>query len=235
MDIQWNLPGAIPIRGSTISVQYRQYRPERSDDLNTTTYYWQVDGEPKQVELPPYAIYDTGALVSDVESFIIENQREMESWILDRCSHDPLTASTYEEAIRYRSTYGSSMIAMALQMQCGAIMSQGYGSARTEGIPGIDDLDYRRYGHCGYSAYDRNLDRPVPQAMGHQLDVAILKHINKVQTALLRELRCKIFQPGIKPWYELFLTVFILLSNLEYIHGGALGYLRSKRKTVSAL
>ncbi|KAF2808900.1 uncharacterized protein BDZ99DRAFT_41744 [Mytilinidion resinicola] len=232
MDIQWNLPGCIPIRGSQIAVHFRTYREDPSNDLNTTTYHWQVGGSPQRVKTQPYAIYDTESLVKDVEIFIADNQAEMERWILNRSQSDPLTATTYEEAMRYRSSPGSSMITMALQMQCGAIMSQGFGSAINGDIRGIDEIDYRRFGECGYSAYDRNLDRPIPQAMGHQLDVAILKYINKVQKELLREIRRKIFQPGIKPWYELFLTFFILLSNLEYIHDGALGYLRSKRKTM---
>ncbi|KAF2497452.1 hypothetical protein BU16DRAFT_314611 [Lophium mytilinum] len=232
MDIQWNLPGSIPIRGSRIPVHFRNYLEDPSDDLNTTTYHWQVGGSPKKIKLPPYAIYDTGSLVNDVETFIADNQLEMESWIINRSHSDPLATITYEEAMRYRSNPGSSMIAMALQMQCGAIMSQGFGSAMNGDIDDIDNVDYRQFGECGYSAYDRNLDRPIPQAMGHQLDVAILKYINKVQKDLLKEIRRKIFQPGIKPWYELFLTFFILLSNLEYIHDGALGYLKSKRRTM---
>ncbi|OCK75544.1 hypothetical protein K432DRAFT_465531 [Lepidopterella palustris CBS 459.81] len=232
MDVRWNLPGSTPIRRSTIPVQFRSYRPETSDDCDSTTYRWQVNGVEKMIELPPYAVYDTGALLDDVERFVIESQPEVEAWILEKWEPDSLAFLTFKEAMRYRSQLGSNIIALALQIQCGAIMSQGYGSVMEAHIPGLFDVDYRTFGHCGYEAYDRARDRPLPQAMGHQFDVAILKYINRLQKALLKDLRKKIFQPGIKPWYELFLTFFILLSNLEYIHGGALGYMNSKMQTM---
>jgi len=233
MEIRWNLPGSTPIEGSILPVLFRTYRPEPTDDFDTTTYHWQVNGQARKIVLPPFAVYDTGALLEDVEKFLCDNQPEIETWVTNKSNDDRLAALTYKEALRYRSQPGSDIIKMAIQMQCGAVMSQGYGSVTDPHVLRLPNIDYRHFGRCGYEAYDRDVDCPVPQAMGHQFDVAILKYINRLQKDLIKELRKKIFQPGIKPWYELFLTFFILLSNLEYIHGGALGYLNSKRKTVS--
>ncbi|OCL01900.1 hypothetical protein AOQ84DRAFT_349986 [Glonium stellatum] len=232
MAVKWNLPGSTPIEGSHLSVLFRTYRPEPADDCDTTTYHWQVNGQAHKIALPPFAVYDTVALQDDVEKFLCDNQLEIEDWVLGRCNDDKLATLTYKEALRYRSEPGSDIITMALQMQCGAVMSQGYGSVMDPRVWKLPSVDYRQFGRCGYEAYDRVVDCPVPQAMGHQFDVAILKYINRLQKDLIKELRKKIFQPGIKPWYELFLTFFILLSNLEYIHGGALGYLTSKRNTM---
>lgn len=232
MEIRWNLPGSTPIEGSILPVLFRTYRPEPTDDFDTTTYHWQVNGQARKIVLPPFAVYDTGALLEDVEKFLRDNQPEIETWVTNKSNDDRLAALTYKEALRYRSQPGSDIIKMAIQMQCGAVMSQGYGSVTDPHVLRLPNVDYRHFGRCGYEAYDRDVDCPVPQAMGHQFDVAILKYINRLQKDLIKELRKKIFQPGIKPWYELFLTFFILLSNLEYIHGGALGYLNSKRKTM---
>ena len=41
-----------------------------------------------------------------------------------------------------------------------------------------------------------------------------------------------IFSKAKRPWYEIFLTVFVLLSNLEYVPGGSLSFYHAQFKTV---
>ncbi|KAF2202113.1 hypothetical protein GQ43DRAFT_448301 [Delitschia confertaspora ATCC 74209] len=234
MDIMWNLPGYGPMLDNpAIPVVFRAYHPENLQVIDSTRNYWQTSNAVVTVDQPPYAVYDTAALMTNVERYLLRNQPMIEQWIFNHNQNNELALLTYNEAMRQRDQFGSHLLDLAIQMQCGAVVSQGYGIVWSSHIPGIKEYDYRTFGPSGYEAYDRNgRDRPLPTAIGHQMDVAILKHINRIQKQLLKELKKKIFNPGIKPWYELFLTFFVLLCNLEYIHGSAERYMNVKRNTM---
>jgi hypothetical protein len=169
---------------------------------------------------------------------ILQAQPQVERWLRNRYASDPIRLLTFNEGVRYRDVNKSLLLEAALRMQCGAIMSQGYGSVT--GHPADPYLpnfqNFEVYGKSAYEAYNRGIDRPLPQAIGHQFDVALLKCINEWQKVLLKNLKAKMFaEAGSKSWYEVFLTCFVLLSNLEYIHYGAETYIQSKTNTVSSI
>jgi hypothetical protein len=90
-------------------------------------------------------------------------------------------------------------------------------------------------GSSDYEAYDRKAyDRPLPGAITHQMDVAAVKYLRKLEKLFVKELTTLIFKPKIKPWYELFLAFYVIFWNLKYIHHGAHDYIKSKNGTVSA-
>ena len=133
-----------------------------------------------------------------------------------------------------RSVHGSRALDLAMRLQCLSVVSQGYGTVLTNNIPGMQEYDYRHIGRSDYEAYDRNSrDRPLPGAITHQMDVAAVKYLRKLEKLFVKELASLIFKPKIKPWYELFLTFYIIFWNLEYINKGAKGYMRAKNGTVS--
>lgn len=67
--------------------------------------------------------------------------------------------------------------------------------------------------------------------MEHQFDVALIQAIESHRRPLLKQLNKLVFQT--KPrWYEIFLAIFLLLSNLEYVHKGALDYYHCQKQTV---
>ncbi|KAF2464863.1 uncharacterized protein BDR25DRAFT_93493 [Lindgomyces ingoldianus] len=239
MDIVWNLPGFGPMpMCDPIKILFREYSPKdippnlNPPDLDPTAQYWQnTAGQVNRVLQPPYAVYDTTTLKTNVEIYFLRNQIAIEQWILHRVKDDELALMTYREALRKRDA-GSSLLQTAMQLQCLSIVSQGYGSVWSSNIPGIKEYDYRQLGRSGYEAYDRpGPDRPLPAAIAHQMDVAILEYLQKLEKQCAKELMKKVFQPKLKPWYELFLTFFVLLWNLEYIHNGAESYIMSKSGT----
>lgn len=238
MDLMWNLPGYGPMSNTPpIQIGFRAYHPENLQILDSTRNYWQTcEGPVVTVDQPAYAVYDTADLMANVERYLRRNQPSIEHWILDRIQNDPIALLTYKEAIRQRDQRGSILLERALQMQCGAILSQGYGTVWTPHVPGIKEYDFRLFGHSGYEAYDRNgRDRPLPTAIAHQMDVAILKHIDSLQKPIRTLLRKAFFSSGNKAWYswyEIFLTLFVVLFNMQYIHGSAKRYMNVKRNTV---
>jgi hypothetical protein len=230
MEIKWVLPGNVPIAVSKMSIPFKRYIPE-PDDIDTTAFHFNLNGHIGQIDLPPYAVSDTAELMNTVDVFLAKAQPEVESWVCNRFRNDTLKSATFMEACRYRKQYGSTLIAKAIKMQCGAVMSQGSGSVLNS--LDIKLVDYAQFGPSSYEAYNRGLDRPLPQAIGHQFDVALLLKINEWQKDFLRDLKSKVFMSGAKPWYEIFLACFVMLSNLEYIYGGALAYAQTKLMTVS--
>ncbi|KAF2748975.1 hypothetical protein M011DRAFT_475731 [Sporormia fimetaria CBS 119925] len=233
MDIVWYYAGYGPVSQGVLQIKFCEYEPEGSP-INSTESQWRnTNGQLIKVEQPPFAVYDTVALQNDVEVHFSRSEPSLENWIFGRNQHDTIALLTYKEALRLRSmkTRGSELINLALRLQYLSVISQGYGSVCTN-IPGIKQYDYRQMGHSEYEAYDRNsCDRPLPIAINHQFDVALVKLQKRVEERFFKLLAKTIFQNGIRPWYELFITFFILFWNLEYIHSGAEGYMRTKSGT----
>jgi hypothetical protein len=235
MEIALNLPGFTPVCATQpIQIHIGEYRQEGTA-LDTTQSVWQnTNNQFINVRQPPYAAYDPVALQEAINAHVLCNLPSVEQWIFDRNRYDDLALLTYQEAVRLRSS--SELLDLALQLQCVSVVSQGYGSVWSNNIPGIQEYDFRVMGKSGYEAYDRNqLDRPLPVALQHQCDVALVKLATQIEGKFKKVITQKIFQPSshAKPWYELMLTLFVVMWNLEYIHSGAEGYIKSKVGTVS--
>lgn len=192
------------------------------------------EGEVKSVHQPAYAIYDTANLVPTFERYFSNLQPAIEEWIFSRIRQDEVAYHTYREVVRMRGVHGSKALDLAMRLQCLSVVSQGYGSVWSNNIPGIREYDYTRLGRSDYEAYDRkSCDRPLPGAITHQMDVAAVKYLGKLEKQFVKEMTALIFKPRIKPWYELFLAFYVIFWNLEYIHHGAHDYIKSKNGTVS--
>ncbi|KAF2036377.1 hypothetical protein EK21DRAFT_52534, partial [Setomelanomma holmii] len=234
MDVIWNLPsyGRIP-HAQPIRVTFRPYSPRRGS-LDVAASVWtNKEGEVKAVEQPAYAIYDTANLVPAYERYFSSLQPHIEDWIFARISQDEVASLTYAEVVRMRHVTGSKALDLAMRLQCLSVVSQGYGSVWSNNIPGIRQYDYSRLGSSDYEAYDRKAyDRPLPGAITHQMDVAAVKYLRKLEKLFVKELATLIFKPKIKPWYELFLAFYVIFWNLNYIHHGAHDYIKSKNGTM---
>jgi hypothetical protein len=234
MDILWNLPGygRIP-NAQPMRIMFRAYSPRRGS-LDTATSVWSTtEGEVRAVEQPAYAIYDTASLVPAFERYFSSVHVAIEAWIFARIQQDEIASLTYREVVRMRGTHNSKVLDLAMRLQCLSIVSQGYGTVWSNDVPGIQAYDYGRLGRSDYEAYDRDsCDRPLPGAITHQMDVAAVKYLRKLEKLFVKELAALIFKPRIKPWYELFLAFYVVFWNLEYINQGAKGYIKSKNGTV---
>ena len=237
MEILWNLPGYGPIpNAQPMCITFRPYSPRRGSLDMAASLWSNNEGEIKSVQQPAYAIYDTANLVPAFERYFSSLQPAIEEWIFARIRQDEVAYSTYQEVVRMRGMNGSRALDLAMRLQCLSVVSQGYGSVWSNNIPGIREYDYSRLGRSDYEAYDRKAcDRPLPGAITHQMDVAAVKYLQKLEKLFLKELATLIFKPKIKPWYELFLAFYVIFWNLEYIHHGAKDYIKSKNGTVSTL
>ncbi|KND87486.1 hypothetical protein TOPH_07897 [Tolypocladium ophioglossoides CBS 100239] len=231
LKIRWNLPGGRPVDLPPLGITCKEFIP-RSDATHCIT--WNAGAEIMTAQLPPYASDNVHALKAEVESFLDKSLPKVLDYILHDI-HDGTASATLREAIRYNETYHSAAIDLALRIRCASFCSQGWGSITGPESLGIAAINFNQHGKSGYAAYDRGMDRPLPLSIDHQLDVALLLSIKAYQRMLLKQLSKMIFGKRSKrPWYEIFLTIFVLLSNLEYVHGGSLSFYHAQMKTQNA-
>ncbi|KAF2272939.1 uncharacterized protein EI97DRAFT_436546 [Westerdykella ornata] len=238
IEFVWNLPGFGPVPGARLSITCREYEPEGSIRDATKSEWETENGIVVSVQQPAYAVSDTLRLQTDVEALFVQHLPQhlpkFKEWILDRTRYNPLSHITFQEAFRLqeRGGPGSELVVAALRVQWLSILSQGYGSIRSTDIPGLNQYDYRAMGRSTYEAYNRNSsDRPLPEPVTHACDVSILKLLKQAEARCVKLLGKAIFTSGVKPWYWLLLSFSVITWNMEYIHSGAEGYIRSKVHT----
>jgi hypothetical protein len=237
VEVRWALPGnechiGLPI----LKLSCCEYVPGPHKD--TQTIQWQVNDKAYSVTLPPFAVPDQVSLCRDVGNFLSQSEARIEQHI-HRSHVDEVSRRTFKEACRYRDTHNSDLVRLALRIRCGSVMCQGFGTLIGNEMLGIKPINiYDQPGKCVYDKFNICSDCPVPEALDHQIDVEILGWLRKFQHELLGKINKILFPPGKKAkrlsWYELFLACYIMISNLEFIHSGALAYMESQRKTVSA-
>jgi len=74
----------------------------------------------------------------------------------------------------------------------------------------IDDPESHLFGHV-----------PIPPVLDHQCDSMAIEYMKELTASLLSAISRKI-QAGRRcrnDWFEVFLTIFLLLNNLEYVYG----------------
>lgn len=228
LEVRWSLPDGRPVDLPHLRFVCREFVPKSED---THFISWQVHGKVMTVQLPPFAVCDPPDLKARVSEFLDAACPSVLDYILEGLE-DERSILTMKEAMRYTAKNQSKVINLALKIRCASFCSQGWGSITGTETLGIERHDFNEFGKCGYAAYDRGVDRPLPLSIDHQIDVALLLTIKEYQKTLLKELQRKIFQKGEKPWYEIYLTTYILLSNLEYVHGGSYSFMQALVKTV---
>jgi hypothetical protein len=57
--------------------------------------------------------------------------------------------------------------------------------------------------------------------------------MHRLEREVVKTLKTKIFQADPKPWYEIFLTYFVMLTHLQFIHSQAVGFMKIREQTVS--
>ncbi|KAI4686780.1 hypothetical protein J4E81_008441 [Alternaria sp. BMP 2799] len=233
IDIKWSLPGGRSVDLPGIRLDCRRFVP-----LNNDSHYitWQVNDEVVTIELPPYSGEDTAVITASVQQFLRGGNKAVLDYLIQDVEGkgDTFGAVSLREAMRYADKNPNSTVDLALRIRSAAYCSQGWGTVSGSETLGIGEFDFNEKGQCGYSAYDRGQERPLPLSIDHQIDVALLKTIRIMQDHLVKKLAKMIFQKsGRKPWYEIFLTMYVLLSNLEYVHFGSLSFLRAQMKTKS--
>ncbi|KAH7202346.1 hypothetical protein DER44DRAFT_900869 [Fusarium oxysporum] len=120
----------------------------------------------------------------------------------------PLMIWTLQEAIRFSETHQSSLVKDSLRLWAGIRLTElpwMICGQHTLGQIPVQDLECPRSGTI-----------PIPPIMDTQMDHLVIKNImTPLRQRILAGLQAKIMETKRENWYEIYLTTFVLLSNME--------------------
>lgn len=106
------------------------------------------------------------------------------------------------------------------------LAAEGFGIVGNEtfDIPKVDNKNSPYYGTV-----------PIPPILDHQLDTVGIRYMLKLKDNVLKTLKNRMSRRRQTQWYEVFLTIFVLLHNLEYVYRAQYQYMKRHEGTVSYL
>lgn len=103
------------------------------------------------------------------------------------------------------------MVKSALKLWVGARMAQEFLCVVENndfGIDVVNDATSIHHGQC-----------PVPPILDHQLDVLMIQEIIRIKDQIMSEIeRILKGRHSRSKWFEVYLTIFVLLSNIQYVY-----------------
>ena len=220
LQLKWTLPSGCSSNLPGIFMECQEYVPRKGDVVAAK---WQVNGRVRKILLPTFACKEQKRLLEAVREFLDAAQESAEANMMGQIT-DELERLTINEALRVAKRDESPMILLALRIRKNTILSAGWGTPIGNETLEIAEIVNPSAGHIG--------ERPLPPAIDHQIDVAIWEIIKEDQQSLIRMLKEKLYQAGHKPWLEIFLTFFVSLSNVQYVHSQALEWKKCQQQTV---
>ena len=221
LQLKWTLPNGYSYNLPEIVLECQEYDPGQGDVVAAK---WQVDGRVRSILLPTFACNDQKRLLETVGDFLDTGRESVEADMMGQIT-DELERLTFSEAQRVAKRDQSDMILLALRIRANTILSAGWGTPIGNETLDIPEILNHSAGHIG--------ERPLPPAIDHQIDVAIWEIIKKDQQSLIKMLKDKLYyKPGRQPWLEIFLTFFVSLANVQYVHGQALAWKKCQQQTV---
>lgn len=233
LSFNWILPdGTISNENGPLELPVHKYFLDASS-WNTTDHIWSENQEEMIYRTGPYACNDHRLVVTTMLSTLQDSRETVMDWIRHEHRNDSITRITYEEAQRYKRLNDSDLIDIALELQCGAVMSQGQGSISDGSAPPLleDTLPNNSNTRQLYGRRVSTQENPIPMALHHQIEVAILLILHIRRDEFLRTLDL-LLQTTSMPWYEMFLAFYIILYTLEWMTAEAIRYRTMCEKTV---
>lgn len=179
-----------------------------------------VDGQVHSVVLPPWACRDTDSARQNIRKFMMLSQDFLEDEILETLE-DPVLLYTWHEAKRFRDTRGSSLITQAMQIYAGAMMNSKYPSS----------VELNAFGISESTPAPHFFEKlPLPPQLTMQIQIMAAQVLQDIQGQLLKELKARIFTTRSRQtgWYEIFLTMSVLLASIEWVYQVQMRFERAK-------
>ncbi|KAF8462923.1 hypothetical protein BDZ91DRAFT_320145 [Kalaharituber pfeilii] len=219
----------------SFKIHCKEFVPRQGDLLHET---WRdANGDEVRLKLPPFAACEEGDTSEAIRGFVRD---VFEFFKYDMVSEEqnPLVRLVFEEAIRYsedhecvtdvKSSSDKQPICMlrdALRIWIlSRLAAEGVvivGSERPFDIDVVDSPDSPYYGTV-----------PIPPILDHQLDTLGIRYMLQLKDNVLKALKARIQRRRHTHWYEVFLTMFVLLHNIEYVYRAQYRYMKRHEGTI---
>ncbi|KPM43704.1 hypothetical protein AK830_g2898 [Neonectria ditissima] len=205
-----------------LQILVKEFIPSTSD---ITAERWRSGKQEVILELPAYSAFDNQATKSALLSWVDSNFQYYAKDMTTQTS-DFLIGATFYEALRYVSINPHSMVKSALNIWIGARMTQEFFCLDDDNDLGIDVVNDRNSIHHGQC--------PVPPVLDHQLDVLMIQEMIRMKERIFTEIESILKSRNSRSkWYEVYLTVFVLLANLQYVYKSQVRWWEMHFETVS--
>lgn len=194
-----------PSQRPTISVVCQQFSPLKDDVL----FKKYVRGDDTiSIILPAFAI---------PQNFLVKTAKQLRNCVDKNwdmlaneleLGQDELIATALQEAIRCHEQFPLVHEALTLCIMT-RLLSKSFNltGKETLSIPEVDDPVSPYFGR-----------RPIPPLLDAQIDQLWMQIMKKIKKNLLSELKRKIMGRRKEDWYQNFLTLLILIANLEFVY-----------------
>jgi hypothetical protein len=213
-------------------IDCRRFRPAGSDMVADSVRGEEIGA---MVESPTYAAIDLEAVGEEIRSkarlfgkaFVDVMEAEGSSALVVRTIRGAFAYAVNIPPIRDRSPttnppfkedHPKSLVNAALDVWACSRMC-----ARDRGLDGEETLGQEKVADSSSPFYNQV---PIPPMLDHQCDTVTIKWMGKLAAALIKTLWKKLSDKKRDDWFEVFLTVFTMVNNVEYVYGIAkeLGY-----------
>ncbi|KAF8419299.1 hypothetical protein EV426DRAFT_615756 [Tirmania nivea] len=200
-----------------LRIQCQEFVPRNTDLLFET---WNEDGQEIRYNLPAFAACDLEDVSLAVKNYVRESFDLFKYDMINE--ENPLVSLVFREAIRYTEAHQCTkqnkkgahqevcMLKDALKIWILTRLAyEGFGIIRGHEDFGVDVINNPK------SPYHGTV--PIPPILDHQLDTVGIHEMIRLKDNVLKALKARIQIRRQSHWYEVFLTLFVLLHNLEYI------------------
>ncbi|OCK79235.1 hypothetical protein K432DRAFT_383260 [Lepidopterella palustris CBS 459.81] len=192
--------------GETLEVYVTKYEPRPNE---MTAHPWKDrSGCSRTLEMPPYCIARMDEARQNVLEYI-ESFRGAFLSNLSRCANE-ITGEIMDEARRFSAFNPTCTVRKAIDLfAANRIIENDWRICGEEslGVGVIEEEDNPWFGKM-----------PVTPIMDTQLDQIVIQGFLKpLKDQMLKELQEKIYENRRENWFEIFLTISILLTNAEWL------------------
>ncbi|KAK4660338.1 hypothetical protein QC762_118060 [Podospora pseudocomata] len=193
---------------NALRLRVSRFKPGPGD---RTAYFWtdKKTGLLRSMEMPPYFISDMDAAKASVVEFL----RNARSVYIDTLLGDasPITRKTFESALRFSAFGQSKLVSLALDTWVAARFIESHWRV----FEGGEEIGAHPTAEAGHP-YDGFI--PVTPIMDTQLDnLVIADLLAPMREELLKRLKAKIDEKKRSNWLEIYLTLFVMMSNTGWI------------------
>ncbi|MCJ1404499.1 hypothetical protein MMC11_007725 [Xylographa trunciseda] len=193
-----------------LTLECRVFIPGSKD---VTDLHWKSNGVEKELKIPPYAIFDVNVGYQAMERFLDQCQAALHESVICETS-DEIMLLTLAEAARFSKTHSHTTIENALKIRDFAIKRVALRPEDPLDIPIVNDEQSRHHN-----------TRPIPRFVNIQIEQMVNTIIDSHRKVVIKRLKSLIFGSGaIKHWFEIYLSIFLLLDTLEWAYQWQLKY-----------
>lgn len=190
-----------------LCLKVSRFRPEPTDRLS---YFWtDSSGQLRSMEMPPIFISD----LETARQKLIEYTKSVRSVYIETLLADsnPIVRQTFQAALLFSPFGNGELVSEALDVWVASRLIekqfQVFNGGAMLGMKHVDEADHPFNGFT-----------PVTPIMDSQLDDLVIRHlIHPICTRFLVRLKEKIEERKRENWLEIYLAMFVMLSNMALI------------------